>query len=171
MATTRVAVGDLLGHPHQAASLSRKETKRIKEWKRRRDETLAMWARRIRRNAEWQKHVLFSIKPRKKRFLLQIEIGLAADSTRRPLPVHQTEWVTRAALEVFVTLRGACRARPCHSALRRDLREPPLLLSMLCHHHILLLIHTSLRFTHSRSLPYIKMTPSMTQSDKIRLDI
>lgn len=43
-----------------AASLSRKETKRIKECKQRRDETLAIWAHGIRQNAEWQKHVLFS---------------------------------------------------------------------------------------------------------------
>lgn len=171
MATTRAAVDDLLGHPRRAASLSRKETKRIKEWKRRRDEMLAMWARRIRQNAEWQKHVLFSIKPRKKRCLLQIEIGLAADSRQQPLLVRQTEWVTRAALEVFVTSPGTCWACPCRSGLRSDLREPPLLLSVLFLYHIPLLIHTSLRFTHSRSLPDIKMTLNMMQPDQIRLDI
>lgn len=107
MATTRAAVDDLLGHPHRAASLSRKETKRIKEWKRRRDETLAMWARRIRRNAEWQKHVLFSIKPRKKRCLLQIEIGLAAGSRQQPLPVHPT-WMSDTS----------CTWSVCHLARR-----------------------------------------------------
>lgn len=62
--SSRLFTGPPTQSEHTAASLSRKETKGIKECKRRRDKTLAICAHRIRQNAEWQRHV-FSLKKEK----------------------------------------------------------------------------------------------------------
>lgn len=60
----KASTDDFLGHPHRAGSAQhhsgKKKQRGIKKCKWRRDETLPIRAHTIRRNAEWQKHVLFS---------------------------------------------------------------------------------------------------------------
>lgn len=67
-----------------AASLSRKETKRIKEWKQETEETFAMWASRIRGNSEWgRSSSSFPLQWGREGCLLQIDVEEAA---------HQEVW-------------------------------------------------------------------------------
>lgn len=87
-----------------AASLSKKETKRIKEWKH---ETFTMWARRIRGNSEWGRSTSsLPLRWAREGGLLQTEIEEAADQEVwriYRLPPHHSapeEWSVGASVAV-----------------------------------------------------------------------